>query len=53
MKEKKLKQFTTLWISTDILKDLTELKVNFHWIEMTKNTDKINALILLYKENQK
>ena len=52
MSDKKLKPFTTISIKTDILEELTNLKVNFHWIEMTKNTDKIKALMLLHKENK-
>lgn len=47
------KNFTTISIKKEILDDLSDLKINFHWIEMTKNTDKIKALILIYKENTK
>ncbi|MDQ7009721.1 MAG: hypothetical protein Q9M94_05510 [Candidatus Gracilibacteria bacterium] len=47
---KPLKKFTTISIKTEILEELSELNLNFHGIEMTQNTDKIRALILLYKE---
>ena len=48
--EKITKKFTTISIKTEILQELSELTVDFHWIDMTQNTDKIRALILLYKE---
>ncbi len=43
----------TFYLSDQVFDKLKDLEVNFHWILMLSNVDKIHALIEFYKENNK
>lgn len=43
------KTWTTIYISDEALKLLHEVKIDFHWLLPKTNSDKIIALIQLYK----
>lgn len=46
-------KWKTIYLSTEAYTAFAELEVNFHGIPMTMNSDKLFALVHLYKETIK
>ncbi len=46
-------KFTTIAIDAEIAKEFFELDVDFHGMKIDNRSQKLNALIQLYKQNYK
>lgn len=44
--------WSNIYLNPDVFKEFKSTKVVFHWIEMKSNTDKVQALLKMYKENK-
>jgi len=44
-------KYSTVALKHSVLEDLKNSEVLHHWINMWSNSDKVQALLLFYKEN--
>lgn len=43
--------WSNIYLNPEVFKEFKETTVMFHWMKMKSNTDKVNALLKMYKEN--
>jgi len=45
------KNWTTIYITEDVINELKSLEINLSWFDLKKNNDKIKFLIANYKQS--